>query len=103
MSKEGKRIFGFDEGSYLDDNDFIKYIHPEDKPIAENAKASIVKNGDSYNIDIRILKKGTSEVRYINSIARAEKDAYNNIIKINGIIHDITKRKKLEISLRQSK
>ena len=103
-SDEIYRIFGVEpreiEATY---DAFLETIHPEDRAKVDNAYIGSVKEGkDGYEIEHRIIRKHTGEIRYVHEKCSHLRDNNGKIIKSVGMCHDITERKKVELSLYES-
>jgi len=94
-SAEGLRIFGFPPVA----GDFpitkIEACIP-DRERVHQALVNLITKGDEYNLEYGINPADGSSPRVIHSIARLEKDAGGNPLKIRGVIQDITERKRGE-------
>ena len=68
----------------------------------DTAYSSSVREGrDSYEIEHRIVRKHTGEIRYVFEKCEHIRDGNGKIIRSIGMVHDITERKKAEEELRQ--
>jgi PAS domain S-box-containing protein len=100
-SEEGLAIFGFLENNQPSMDDISAAIHPDDRVFARNTLAKTLETGDPYNIDIRIHRCDTGELRYIQSQGfLLNKDSDEKIVF--GTNLDITDRKKAEIALSET-
>jgi signal transduction histidine kinase len=57
---------------------------------------------DSYEIEHRIVKKNTGEIRIVHEKCEHFRDASGEIVRSVGMVHDITERKLAEEALRRS-
>ena len=84
-----------------DSNIWDKKIHPEDLPLVlEGIKSDLLTKGKarcSYRI---ILNNG--EVRYLETQANPIRDTNGDILRVIGVVKDITEQKLVEIALRES-
>ncbi len=99
------RIFGLIRGEEKETYDgFLNAIHPDDRDRVDKAYTdSITNNLDGYNIEHRIIRNKTGEVRYVHEKCDHFKNAEGRIVRSVGMVHDITDRKKTEIELLESK
>ena len=97
-SEEIYRIFGLNpqefEATY---ESFLEIIHPEDREEVDNAyNSSIEENKDEYEIEHRIIKQNSGEIRYVKEKCEHIKNDNGEIVRSLGIVQDITERKKRE-------
>ena len=99
------RIFGLTPGESEATNEaFLEGIHPDDREMVDNAfSASIRDNLKTYDIEHRIIRKKTGEVRFVHEKCEHFRDETGQIIRSIGMVHDITDRKKAENDLLESK
>ena len=72
-----------------------KYTHPEDEELVSKITSSAYKNKKPFSIFYRILRSD-GMVRMIYERADVITDINGNVIKMFGIIHDITEQKRYE-------
>jgi PAS domain S-box-containing protein len=101
-SDEVYRIFGLRphefEATY---EAFLESIHPDDRKAVDDAyTASVREKRDTYEIDHRIVRKPTGEVRFVKEKCQHFRNEAGNIIRSVGMIQDITERKKTEEFMR---
>lgn len=103
-SDEIYRIFGLDPMEFGATYEaFLEAIHPDDREMVNNAYTNSLKDGrDSYEIEHRVIRKNTGEVRYVHEKCTHLRNNDGNIIKSVGMVHDITDRKIAEIALTES-
>lgn len=102
-SEETFRIFGVDSENFEESYEaFLKFVHPDDREKVNNAYTSSVKNKqDSYNIEHRIVKYKTKEIRYVTEKCVHEYDEKREIIRSIGTVHDITEQKETEAEIKK--
>jgi len=82
---------------------FLDFIFPEDVEKVNKAYQSSINEGmDHYEIEHRILKKNTGEIRYLYEKCNHIRNSDGEIIKSLGMVHDITERKMMELSLQRN-
>ncbi|MEW6496515.1 MAG: PAS domain-containing protein [Cyanobacteriota bacterium] len=95
-SQEKFRIFGLDlskpEPTYLQ---LIEMIHPDDRPMFEQAVNQALASGTSYEIVFRI-KRPNGQIRHIETKGEAVFNGSGQIIQLFGTVVDITERKLAE-------
>jgi PAS domain S-box-containing protein len=100
-SDEVYRIFGLQPQELTATYEaFLEHVHPEDRTLVDAAYSGSVKEGkDSYEIEHRIVKKGTGEIRWVYEKCQHVQDAKGKIIRSLGMVQDITERKYAEEKL----
>jgi len=104
-SDEVYRIFGLAPGEFDATYEaFLGAIHPDDRDIVNYAYTSSIQEGlGSYEIEHRIVRKKTGEIRYVHEKCEHFSDHAGRIIRSVGMVHDITEYKKAEKELKDSK
>ena len=102
-SDEIYRIFGFQPQAFAANYEaFLDGVHSDDRRIVDKTYSeSLERKDDGYEIEHRIVRKDTDEVRYVFERCEHEKDASGNIIRSKGMVQDITDRKLTEEKLRK--
>ncbi|MHB8910974.1 MAG: PAS domain S-box protein [Syntrophales bacterium] len=103
-SDETYRIFGLPPQSFAPTyRAFLDTVHPDDRSAVDAAYAGSLRDGrDMYEIEHRIVRKATGEIRYVREKCEHIRDASDRIIRSIGMVHDITGRKQAEHGLRES-
>ncbi len=106
VSDEYVRILGITVDQALTQYDthekFINLVHPDDR---ERALASFIEyyqRGNNYNIEYRIVRPDGEE-RYVRESGDPVVDHRGQVIRIVGILHDITDMKLAELDMRAAK
>ena len=82
-------------------NDFLRYIHPDDRvPVGASISAAL-KSGTSFAHDERIVRPD-GEIRYLQSVGEVVRDDNGTALRMLGVCLDVTDRKKAESALRES-
>ncbi|MHA1212829.1 MAG: PAS domain S-box protein, partial [Candidatus Heimdallarchaeota archaeon] len=83
---------------------FSSIIHPDDlvKVIADTAQFSSETKTSKMYQQYRIITR-TGEVRWINDYSRIRRDSNGNITHYNGILIDISTRKRAELALQNER
>ena len=96
-SDEVYRIFGLEpqefEATY---EAFLERVHPDDRASVNAAYRNSLREKDSYEIDHRIVRKSTCEIRFVHERCEHFRDADRRVIRSIGMVHDITERKQAE-------
>jgi PAS domain S-box-containing protein len=102
ISDEELSIFGYLQGYQPTFQEMVAAIHPDDRKMAEDTLSRLLESGEPYNIDIRIFRQDTGEIRYLQSQGHLIKNEKDGAVVVFGTDLDITSRKKTEESLRET-
>jgi PAS domain S-box-containing protein len=102
-SDEVYRIFGLKPQEFGATYEaFMERVHPDDRQKVDDAYGgSLRENRDSYEVEHRVIRKDTGEVRVVHEQCEHFRDANGKIARSLGTVHDITERKRTEQALRQ--
>jgi PAS domain S-box-containing protein len=101
MSPKWKDWTGYaPEDFYKDHETWPKSIHPEDRDKAVQAYIEAIKMKREYILEYRVIHKETGVIRYLRDHGIPTKDENGKVIRIDGIVTDITERKQLEDNLK---
>jgi PAS domain S-box-containing protein len=83
---------------------FLERVHPDDRDAVDGAySGSLCENRDTYEIEHRVVRKDTNDIRIVYEKCEHFRDATGKIIRSVGMVHDITERKQMEDELRKSR
>ncbi|MBC7901395.1 MAG: PAS domain S-box protein [Saprospiraceae bacterium] len=100
ISPAYERIWGRSVDSrYAEPNDWPYYILPEDREMARAAFAGLVADVPNIDIEYRI-NRDDGEIRWVRARGFQIRDADGTLIRLTGIVTDITDRKQAEDGLR---
>jgi PAS domain S-box-containing protein len=100
MSKNWKDWTGYSaEEFYQDPEAWPKCIYLDDRKKAVNAYIEACRNEAPYNLEYRIVHRDTGQVRYVRDQGLLSKDTKGTLIRVDGIITDITELKTSENEL----
>ena len=100
-SDEVYRIFGLQPQEFGASYEaFLDYVHPDDRDAVDAAYSGSLREGrDTYEIEHRVVRRSTGEIRIVHEKCEHIRDASGRIIRSFGMVHDITERKRAEESL----
>jgi PAS domain S-box-containing protein len=99
ISPAFERIWGRSLKSlYANPNQWADFILPEDRERALAAFAALTGDTPSLDIEYRIVRPG-GEIRWVHVRGFQVRDAANELIRLTGIVTDITGRKQAEEEL----
>ncbi|OGV64413.1 MAG: hypothetical protein A3K19_09640 [Lentisphaerae bacterium RIFOXYB12_FULL_65_16] len=103
-SDEVYRIFGLQPQEFSATYEaFIEAIHPDDRAAVDAAYSSSLREGrDTYEIEHRVVRKTTGEVRIVHEKCTHVRDAAGRIVRSIGMVHDITEQKQVAVALQRS-
>ena len=103
-SDEVYRIFGLAPQQFAATYEaFLEAVHPEDRAAVDAAYSGSIEAGkDSYEIEHRVVRRTSGEVRIVHEKCEHFRDQSGKIIRSIGMVHDITERKQAEYALRES-
>ena len=93
-------IFGIPQTAFGADYEaFLACIHPEDLTYVQDSVDAALRGEMEYSIDHRIILP-SGEVRYVHEQAEVIFDDARRPLRMDGIVQDVTERKKQELALR---
>jgi PAS domain S-box-containing protein/putative nucleotidyltransferase with HDIG domain len=103
-SNEAHRIFGVGakelEATY---EAFLDTVHPEDRAAVINAYSkSLRERRAGVEIEHRIIRQNTGEIRFLYTKCENVKDASGEIVRSVGMVQDVTEREQAEAALAAS-
>ncbi|RQW77167.1 MAG: PAS domain S-box protein, partial [Geobacter sp.] len=104
-SDEVYRIFGFEPREFGATYEaFLEAVHPDDRAAVDTAYTGSLREGrDTYEIEHRVVRKSTGEIRYVHEKCEHIRDEAGRILFSAGMVHDITERRLAEEALQKSK
>ena len=94
-----QNIYGVSPEEFSENNDYWKKaVHPEDRKMVEEAQAELA-NGHKLNLEYRIIHS-SGEVKWIEDRSIPTIDEKGRLIRLEGIISEITQRKAYEENLK---
>jgi|GEM_PF-2108310 len=99
-SDEVYRIFGYELDKFEATFEaFLATIHPDDLSYVNEQYQGAVEGKHPYDIEHRIIRQDTGEVRWVHEKCEHTRNSDGEIIRSDGSVQDITKRKKVEREL----
>jgi len=97
------RIFGLRPQEFVATYEtFLEAVHPDDRAAVDTAYSESLREGrDAYEIEHRVVRKSTGEIRKVHERCEHIRDESGQIIRSIGMVHDITERKRAEEALKQ--
>lgn len=96
-SEEMYRIFGLNPQEGISYDEFLNYVHPDDRDYVYNSTKEAF-DGKIYATNYRIVRPDGEE-RIVHSEREVIFDEKNNPVRMRGTVQDITERKKAEEAL----
>ena len=100
-SDEARRIFGFEEDEEITFDKFMKLIHTEDIDKLKYAQDKALAGQEPICVEYRIIRRD-GETRYIDEKCEFVFDDNRKLIRLDGIVMDITERRKVEMAFLDS-
>ncbi|MGC1788665.1 MAG: PAS domain S-box protein [Terriglobales bacterium] len=100
-SGKGTDIFNWTEDPMRDTGrEFYARVHPDDREVYTAAGTGLTPENPGYQISFRVLRPNGSEI-WLEDTGRALFDASGRMLRVTGMVADITERKRAEEVLRQ--
>jgi PAS domain S-box-containing protein len=101
-SDEGFRMVGREPGSFdCEPESWLKFVHPDDATGLKEAFARTIETGGEYHKRYRVVLDDGSE-RWVESQGKCQRNSQGNVIRILGVIADVTHRIRAEEALLQA-
>ncbi len=97
-SEQTHRIFGLPPTDFgASYQAFMEAVHPDDRAAVDQAYRGSVREGrDSYEIEHRLVRRATGEIRWVLERCEHIKDSAGKIVRSVGMVQDITEQKRAE-------
>ncbi len=102
-SDEVYRIFGLEPQEFGATYEaFLAHVHPQDHGAVNAAYSDSIRDRrDEYEIEHRVVRSRTGEIRWVHEKCRHVRNADGQIFRSLGMVLDITERKQAEEEMRQ--
>jgi len=95
-SDEVYRIVGCAPGEFgTEPEAWLKFVLPEDVPALHEAFAKVRGEGAEYHMQYRVRRRDGS-IRWIESQGRVQRNAEGKVVRITGVMADITQRRQVD-------
>ncbi|MHC5055235.1 MAG: PAS domain S-box protein [Planctomycetota bacterium] len=103
-SDEAYRIFGLQLHEFgATYGGFLQCVHPDDRAAVDSAyTTSVREREDGYEIEHRIVRRDSGELRIVHERCEHVKDASGRVVRSVGMVQDITDSKRSQEALRES-
>jgi PAS domain S-box-containing protein len=96
------RIFGIDAAYIRSVAGWGDLIHPDHRQQMDDYFThEVMGRRIRFDREYKIIRKDDGAVRWVHGMGQLEVDAQNNLLKMRGVIQDITERKQAEDEMRQ--
>ena len=97
-------IFGLPPDTIPTHELFLAAIHPADRATVQAVYSNSLAQGqDACEVEHRIIKKSTGEIRIVHEKCENIKDVSGKIIKSVGVVQDVTDDRRIEEELRRTR
>ena len=100
-SPESVQILGEDQASSSTGEQILDSVHPEDREVFTAAAASLSPEKPDIRISYRMMRSDGTVI-WLERNSRAQFDPQGRLLRVIGIVTDITERKRAEDAVRQS-
>ncbi len=100
-SAESAKILGIDEAARLTGEEVMTRVHAEDRERLAAAMGSLSPEKPDLKISYRMLRRDGT-VKWLERNSRAQFDEQGRILRLVGMVMDVTERKRVEEELRES-
>ena len=100
-SEQFRTLFGLASNATLSYRAILEVIHADDRPRIDQSVKNTLELGVPYDMEYRVVRPDSS-VHWIAAKGRAHRNPEGVAVGMQGIVMDITERKRAEEALRQS-
>jgi PAS domain S-box-containing protein len=95
LSPRVAAIFGLPADQVITRTDIRNLVHPAERDIARQANERALREGVDYDMEYRVIRPDGVTV-WVATRGRLQKDASGQVVRMLGVIQDITRRKEAE-------
>ena len=81
---------------------FLSHVLPEDREGVERVYQRVIRNRIDTPVECRIRRADNGEIRWIEIHGQPDRGPDGQVIRLHGVLYDITTRKQTEAALRDS-
>jgi PAS domain S-box-containing protein len=100
-SAESAQILGIDEATHVTGRQILTKVHPDDRDRLSAAAAELSPEKPHLQISYRMVRPDGTVI-WVERNSRAHFDEHGRMLRIVGMVADITERKRVEEALRES-
>jgi PAS domain-containing protein len=101
-SEECRDILNWmDDPEHETGRNFFERVHPDDREVYSNAEAGLTPERPAYQTSYRVLRPDGSVI-WFEDTGRASVDTRGKILRVSGMVADVTVRKRAQDALRQA-
>jgi PAS domain S-box-containing protein len=101
VSQRAETLLGYPLPRWTDERQFLKtLVHPDDRDRTLDAFRACAATGDDCHIEHRAVA-ADGRVLWFDSIVRAERDANGDVGRLQGLMIDVTERRRLQAEREQ--
>ncbi|PHQ40530.1 PAS domain-containing sensor histidine kinase [Halorubrum persicum] len=101
-SDEVYRIHGVDPDESVELSEGFEFYHPDDREAIETAFDRLTEDGESYDIELRIVT-ASGQTRWVRTIGDPQRDDEGRVTGALGLFQDITEQKEYELALESTR
>jgi len=94
-SESAAQILGIDPRKTVTSTSFLTRVHPDDRKVLKALVRSVSPSNPSYSAIFRYIRPDGREV-WLEETSKAEFDAAGRVVSVEGLLLDITERKRAE-------
>jgi PAS domain S-box-containing protein len=102
-SETAGEIYGFLPGETLHSSaQGLGLVHPEDRPRHESIVRTAAERCEGFHSEFRIIRPVDGRIAWLEERGTAMRDPRTGVVRLNGLVMDVTDRKVAETALKES-